>query len=69
MVITATRYDNNNLVTYIVIKTIDDGNTEHTYRCWHNAGQVILGELLVVYDDQTHNYEQKSGRYVVWGSN
>ena len=55
---------NKNLVLYVVIMSMDDGNTEHTFRCNHDDGQVMLGRLYILYDDWTHIYEEKSGKYV-----
>ena len=43
---------------------MDDGNTEHTFRCNRDDGQVMLGRVYILYDEQTQIYEEKSGKYM-----
>ena len=49
---------------YNIIMRIDDSNNENTNRYECNDEHVILGRVQILYDDRTHIYEQKSGKYV-----
>ena len=49
---------------YNIIMRMDDSNNENTNRYECNDEHIILGRVQILYDDWTHIYEQKSGKYV-----